>query len=110
MKNLLFAIALITFTATSCKSSKDVVNDDAPMEENRSNKSKRGKGGDVTEMFTKFDTNKDGQLSMSEVKGPLAKDFEKIDTDGNGFISLSEMKKAPKPQRGQRGQDRPGRN
>lgn len=55
----------------------------------------------VDEIF-KMDTNQDGQLSKSEVKGPLLNDFDKIDTDGNGFISRTELENAPKPQQGQR--------
>lgn len=46
-----------------------------------------------------MDTNKEGKLAKSEVKGPLLEDFAKIDTDEDGFLSLTELEKAPKPQR-----------
>ncbi|RFC53863.1 EF-hand domain-containing protein [Brumimicrobium aurantiacum] len=38
-----------------------------------------------------MDTDKDGKLSESEVKGPLAKEFATIDTDENGFLTLEEL-------------------
>ena len=41
--------------------------------------------------FESFDTNKDGQISVVEAKGKLAKHFDKIDTDGNDLISKAEF-------------------
>jgi len=49
------------------------------------------------EILKQLDANKDGQLSIKEVKGPLKEDFKKIDTDEDGFISIKELEKAPKP-------------
>jgi Ca2+-binding EF-hand superfamily protein len=46
--------------------------------------------------FAKFDLNKDGQISVVEATGKLAKHFDKIDADSNDLISeaeFSEMKK-----------------
>lgn len=50
------------------------------------------------ELIKELDTDKDGQLSKTEVKGPLKDDFSKIDTDKDGYITLEELKKAPKPE------------
>ena len=41
--------------------------------------------------FESFDANKDGQISVVEAKGKLAKHFDKIDTDGNDLISKAEF-------------------
>ncbi|WP_160060908.1 EF-hand domain-containing protein [Psychromonas sp. L1A2] len=46
--------------------------------------------------FGKFDLNKDGQISVVEATGKLAKHFDKIDADSNDLISeaeFAEMKK-----------------
>ena len=48
-------------------------------------------------LFAQMDSDKDGKLSASEVKGPLANDFSKIDTNSDGFITKAELEKAPKP-------------
>ncbi len=67
---------------------------------------KNGQRPSVEELFAKMDTNKDGKLAKTEVKGPLQKDFAKIDSNGDGFISAEELEKAPKPNR----QGPPNRN
>ncbi|CDF78882.1 hypothetical protein BN863_11700 [Formosa agariphila KMM 3901] len=53
-------------------------------------------------LLAEMDSNGDGKLSKSEVKGPLETDFYKLDTDKDGFISKTELEHAPKPERGQR--------
>jgi len=59
-----------------------------------------GKNPPTPEVLIKeMDTNKDGKLSKGEVKGPLKNDFDKVDLNKNGFLSLEELKKAPKPER-----------
>ena len=55
----------------------------------------------IDEVF-KMDTNNDGKLSKSEVKGKMLERFPKIDTNGDGFISREEFTNAPRPKRGQR--------
>ncbi|EOR94471.1 hypothetical protein ADIARSV_2317 [Arcticibacter svalbardensis MN12-7] len=66
-------------------------------------------------LFLQMDSNKDGKLAKSEVKGPLANDFAKIDTNSDGFISKEELNKAPnpsgqRPPQGQAGQQGPPPN
>jgi Ca2+-binding EF-hand superfamily protein len=41
----------------------------------------------IEELFKHMDANKDGKLSIKEVKGPLAQDFAKIDLNEDGFIT-----------------------
>ncbi len=50
------------------------------------------------ELIKMMDSNKDGKLSVKEVKGPLKNDFSKIDTNKDGFITKAELDKAPKPE------------
>jgi len=56
----------------------------------------------IKQIFKDLDTNKDGKLSLKEVKGPLKKDFKKIDFNKDGFLSRKEIKKAPRPKRKKR--------
>lgn len=72
---------------------------------NSTPKPQKGKRPSLNEIF-KMDSNEDGKLAKSEVKGQLLKDFAKIDTDKDGFLSRNEVENAPKPQRRQR----PSRN
>ena len=50
----------------------------------------------MQQVMAQMDTNKDGKLSKSEVKGPLLNDFSKIDTNEDGFLSETELENAPK--------------
>ncbi|CAM2825649.1 EF-hand domain-containing protein [Flavobacterium frigoris] len=59
-----------------------------------------GKNRPTAEVLIKeMDINKDGKLSKGEVKGPLQDDFSKVDANKDGFLTLEELKKAPKPER-----------
>lgn len=45
--------------------------------------------------MTDMDSNGDGKLSKSEVRGPLKNDFSRIDRNNDGFISEDELPKPP---------------
>ncbi|WP_372757337.1 DUF1566 domain-containing protein [Mariniflexile sp.] len=62
----------------------------------------------IAEMLSEMDSNKDGKLAESEVKGPLKKDFSKIDVNHDGYIVEEELNKAPKPE-GRPSEGRPPR-
>ena len=102
MKKTMFKVfftMIITASMVSCSSSKK-----------ETAKTQANGGAPSTEaLFAQMDSNKDGKLSKTEVKGPLANDFSKIDTNSDGFISKEELEKAPKPsgQRPQGGQQGP---
>ncbi|WP_289044313.1 EF-hand domain-containing protein [uncultured Olleya sp.] len=55
-----------------------------------------------SELLKELDTDEDGKLSKTEIKGPLKESFAEIDTDEDGFISEEEFKKAPKPKKRER--------
>ena len=84
-------LAIVMFA--SCKTSSDA--------ESNNGVSQRQQGGQpsVEKLMTEMDSNKDGKLSESEVKGPLKNDFSKIDSDDDGYLSEEELKNAPKPSR-----------
>lgn len=105
-------IACLLMTTLACKAQKEGTTADStnterasqPRQGDRSSNQRSGrKGGppSIDEIF-KLDSNQDGKLAKSEVKGPLLKDFDKIDTNEDGFLSREEVEKAPKPQRGNR--------
>ncbi len=58
---------------------------------------KRKKRPTFSELVEKMDENKDGKISLEEVKGPLKEHFTSIDTDEDGFMSEEEFKAMPKP-------------
>jgi Ca2+-binding EF-hand superfamily protein len=72
-------------------------------------KSGGGKMPNTTELLKEMDSNEDGKLSESEVKGPLKDFFSKIDSDNDGFLTVEELENAPKPQ-GNDSQGRPPRS
>ena len=110
MKKEIFGLLIITFFSAfivGCASSKKA---DATAQS-------QGGAPSTEEIFAQLDSDKDGKLSKTEVKGPLANDFAKIDTNSDGYISKEELNKAPKPSgqrpsQGQGGQQGPppGRN
>ena len=87
---------VIATLSISCKTKAQTTDTNV---EKREQKQTRGQRPSPAEMFSQMDTNKDGKLSKTEVKGPLQKDFAKIDSNGDGFISKEELEKAPKPNR-----------
>ena len=52
----------------------------------------------IDQLFQDMDIDQNGQLSRSEVRGPLQRDFDRIDTDNNEFLSRFELENAPAPQ------------
>lgn len=94
-KKILVAVLFAVITViSSCKSSSETTE--------KPEQKRGGKRMSIDALFTQMDSNKDGKLSKSEVKGPLAKEFSKIDANNDGFISKEELKNAPKPERKQR--------
>ncbi len=49
--------------------------------------------------FEQLDSNGDGQLSKGEVKGHLLQDFDKFDNDRSGTLTKSEIPEPPKSRR-----------
>jgi Ca2+-binding EF-hand superfamily protein len=47
--------------------------------------------GGMSPMFSQFDTNKDGRISLQEAQEGTARLFKEIDTNNDGFISKEEM-------------------
>lgn len=77
---------------TACASSSV----ETDYEKNNSEPQRGGGAPNIEEVF-KMDTDGDGKLSKSEVKGRLLTDFDKFDTNSDGFISREEFQNAPKP-------------
>ncbi|MCH3884880.1 EF-hand domain-containing protein [Tenacibaculum aquimarinum] len=93
-------VLLGTATLTSCKSTTETENNTSKRQQQD-----RQRGGErlsTDQIFAQMDTNKDGKLSKTEVKGPLAKGFSDIDKNEDGYISKEELENAPKPERRQR--------
>ena len=84
---LLVFFTMLIATVVSCSSTKKAAATGQP----------NGGPPSTDALFAQMDSDKDGKLSASEVKGPLASDFSKIDTNGDGFITKAELEKAPKP-------------
>jgi Ca2+-binding EF-hand superfamily protein len=63
------------------------------------------------QLLKNMDSNEDGKLSKSELKGPLNNQFEKADTDEDGFVTKEEFENFPRPKRkgkmGKRNSDNP---
>uniref|UniRef100_UPI004047E35B Lcl domain-containing protein n=1 Tax=Mariniflexile sp. TaxID=1979402 RepID=UPI004047E35B len=102
-------IVLVLFSACGSERNKKQSQSEQVQKAKRSDGPKQEAGHErpsVTEMLAEMDSDGDGKLAESEVKGPLKNDFSKIDTDKDGFITVAEFNKAPKPQ-GDSSQGRP---
>jgi Ca2+-binding EF-hand superfamily protein len=64
-----------------------------------SQKNQNGRQGPpkFEELLEKMDTNKDGMLAKSEVKGPLLENFTNVDKNEDGLITKAELESMPKP-------------
>ena len=94
---------VIVFSLAACTAKTT----ETPTESETTEKSKRGGGQkgkrpQFADLLAKMDTNKDGKLAKSEVKGRLQDNFAKADTNGDGFITEDEFKNMAPPKRGQR--------
>jgi hypothetical protein len=87
MKNLLLLLLVFTILI-SCKSNPEKKEQQEP----------NGQRPSSTQIISELDSNEDGKLSKSEVKGPIAGDFTNIDSNHDGFLTLEELKKAEKNQ------------
>lgn len=83
MTKLTFVFSLLLTLATTLSAQQDTAE-------------RGGEKPSTSEIFEKMDTNQDGFLAESEVKGPLQKDFAQLDTDQDGYLSASEIERAPK--------------
>ncbi|MEQ6166144.1 hypothetical protein AAOE16_03025 [Ekhidna sp. MALMAid0563] len=96
----LIAVAAISFAMIGCASqNKQKENNN---QESTSQRGRQQGPPSYSLLLTDMDTNKDGKLAKSEIKGRLANDFSKIDSNSDGYITESEFKNAPRPQRGGR--------
>ncbi|MBP1840648.1 DUF1566 domain-containing protein [Formosa algae] len=115
---LVITLALFTACGSGSKQKKDQVSEPEQTERQHAGGDGKPQQGDrpqgerpnVADMMAEMDTNKDGKLAESEVKGPLKNDFSKIDTNADGFITEAEFNEAPKPNGEGGGEGRPPRN
>lgn len=56
----------------------------------------------MTQLFKRMDSNNDGKISKTEIRGSLASQFSKMDSNNDGFLVESEFKDMPRPNRNQR--------
>lgn len=87
MKKIVLSIGFVMLTSTFI------------VAQERSNDKKPQRPPSIKQIFKDLDKDKDGKISLKEVKGPLKNDFKKIDTNEDGFITKKELKNAPKPKR-----------
>lgn len=87
MKNPLLILFAFTILI-SCKSNQ------VKKEEQEPN----GQRPSSAQIISELDSNEDGKLSQSEVKGPIAEDFTNIDSNNDGFLTIEELHKTEKNQ------------
>jgi len=56
-----------------------------------SGRGRNGERPDPDELLRMMDTNNDGKLDRSEVRGPLQNDFDRLDQNKDGFLSSEEL-------------------
>ncbi|KAA5821949.1 YHYH protein [Algibacter amylolyticus] len=78
--------------------------------QNREGVNRPGQRPSATDIIKQMDANKDGKLSETEAKGPLADDFSKVDANKDGFISKEELAKGQKQNKEGRQGGRPQGN
>lgn len=102
-KVAILAVGLLGFIACN-NSTKKSNQDDSESTEMQQDRPQQRERPSVSDMIARMDSDKDGKLSESEVKGPLLENFSTIDTNKDGFITEDELEKAPRPERGERGE------
>jgi len=88
MKKLILSISLGVLVSASVNA-----------QEEHTDKDDRKGPPSIKQIFKDLDKDEDGKISLKEVKGRLKKDFKKVDLNEDGFITKEELKKAPKPKR-----------
>jgi len=68
-------------------------------EERKGSHREQGERPSVAQIFQRMDIDKNGKLSIKELKGPLANNFSKIDANDDGFISRDELENNIKPRK-----------
>lgn len=87
MKNISLLILTIIFLI-SCKSNQEKNEQQEP----------NGQRPSSTQLMSEMDSDKDGKLSQSEAKGPLANDFKNIDANDDGYLTIEELNAKEKNQ------------
>lgn len=107
---------MITFLIVSCASQKNASS--SQEQPQRSGQTQGGRSGgqgqggqggqggqrqsrekpDFAQLISDMDTDNDGKIAESEVKGRLKNDFSKVDSDSDGYITEEEFDNAPTPQ------------
>jgi len=54
---------------------------------------------DATPMLNRFDTNKDGKVSLAENRAPAIAQFDRADTNKDGTLSIEEQRARAQPRR-----------
>ncbi|MBU2938519.1 DUF1566 domain-containing protein [Lacinutrix sp. C3R15] len=104
----ILVMVLVLFTACGSKQKKEQQEQSQQEQGAHEQRPEGGERPSIADMLTEMDSDKDGKLSESEVKGPLKNDFSKIDANTDGFITETELNNAPKPEANENG--RPPRN
>lgn len=98
--------ALLFLLAACSNKTKSTAASPAPQEQRSANdrpprqgQGQRGERPDFAELLTKMDSNQDGKLSKTEVKGRLQQNFAQIDSNQDGYLSAEEFAQAPPPPR-----------
>jgi Ca2+-binding EF-hand superfamily protein len=91
-------IIALAFAMTACSKKTTPPQSDSPMSRNE-NGPRQGGPPQYAQLLAQMDSNKDGKLAKTEVKGRLQQEFAKVDKDQDGFISKTEFESAPKGRR-----------
>ncbi|MEQ9307453.1 MAG: EF-hand domain-containing protein [Marinoscillum sp.] len=100
MNKTLKTIALVAIASTMMSCASQNTQTTSQNQGNTRQQGGRQQPPSFAQLLSEMDTNKDGKLSKSEVKGPIANEFSTIDTNEDGYLSEQELENAPAPQRG----------